>query len=235
MAFDFFKRLFCKKQDNHPEVPEKVEASVASSENKLFPATPQEYDKDLLELGNILCVAPDLISKSYRYAIVRVSLGCERETLINGLKVMQGGLTDAQYYEYARFVFSKYVSLQYKRDDKEFINDILETMGFLPNSCDGQGYDEIPGGNGDFGITATNPVPVNGIPMNKVYLSRLLTSDGLEIDWKRRGSRSVSNIEYPVDIYEITDSNGNKRPTIYISSYHPSTSNIPPKGYKFKS
>ena len=50
-------------------------------------------------------------------------------------------------------------------------------------------------------LKRSNPVPVNGIPMNKVYLSRLLTSDGFEIEWKRRGSRSVSNIEYPVDTF----------------------------------
>ena len=98
----------------------------------------------------------------------------------------------------------------------------------------GDNYDEIPEGKGEFGICISNPVPINGISANESYLKKLITSDGMTISWKRKGSGLAENIDKPIDIYSIIDSSGSERPTIYISPYHPSTSTKAPVGYKFK-
>ena len=118
--------------------------------------------------------------------------------------------------------------------DPEFIKQFLNAQGFLLDNYGGLKYDEIPGGYGEFGLSINNPVPVNGILSSDKYLSRLLTSDGLAIKWTRLGSSRADNIDNPIDIYDITDERGSKRDKIYISPYHPSTSNKAPKGYRLK-
>ena len=66
------------------------------------------------------------------------------------------------------------------------------------------------------------------------YLKRLLTSDGQGNKWSHLFNVGADNIDKPIDVYKIIDSRGVEKDSIYISSYHPSMSNLAPKGYKFK-
>jgi hypothetical protein len=50
--------------------------------------------------------------------------------------------------------------------------DFKREPSFSSNS--NGGYDEIPGTHGPFGIVSTNPIPVNGIIGEMVYLNRLM-------------------------------------------------------------
>ena len=92
--------------------------------------------------------------------------------------------------------------------------------------------DQIYGTTGEFGLEASNPVPVYGVPSNNVYLGRLRTLDGMPIKWERVGSMKQENIYEMIDNYNIFDSKGNKIANIYISPYHLRTSLKAPKGFK---
>jgi hypothetical protein len=91
---------------------------------------------------------------------------------------------------------------------------------------------EIQGAVGEYGLEVSNPVPVNGIAANNVYLGRLRTPDGMPIQWSRVGSTRHKDINKPIDNYDIFNSKGKKITNIYISPYHLHTSTRAPKGFK---
>ena len=96
---------------------------------------------------------------------------------------------------------------------------------------DGCESDEIPGGQGDFGFSVTNPIPTRTPIGSTSYLARLRSSDGAKVGYDRQGSTSASISEHPIDIYSITHPNGEHIATLYISPYHKRNSNKAPKGF----
>ncbi|MCF6365642.1 MAG: hypothetical protein L3J35_05505 [Bacteroidales bacterium] len=113
------------------------------------------------------------------------------------------------------------------------MKELMELMKLMSDeNPQGTDLDIIPEGFGEFGIEITNPVPVNSVFGSTVYLKRLITNDGNKIEFKRRGSMSVNNIENPIDAYIISVAK-EKIATIYISPYHKKISQKAPKGFKF--
>ena len=90
--------------------------------------------------------------------------------------------------------------------------------------------DEMPNGIGEFGLEATNPIPVNTVQGSKLYLAGLRAPDGSKVNNVRHGSLTVDNIEKPIDIYFITHENGDNIATIHISPYQAKNSKKAPKG-----
>jgi hypothetical protein len=106
----------------------------------------------------------------------------------------------------------------------EMVNDILDNPQVSTT-------DEISGGLGRFGYDKTNPIPIFGIPNNKVYLNHLRLKNGEKILWKRVGSTIVKKIELPVDVYEIFTLGKKKITTLYLSPYHLRTSMKAPEEF----
>lgn len=233
MAFNFLKKLF--GGGNSSGLPKELNVFMEQMQKDIFPNGISQQKQELEELANILGVPSSRISGTFSYACSRAFLGdCDKETLVTGIARHKDGLSDSQIEKFAKYVFTKLFKQKSGITDPEFIKQFLNAQGFLFDNYGGLKYDEIPGGYGEFGLSINNPVPVNGILSSEKYLSRLITSDGLSIKWNRLGSGGADNIDNPIDIYNITDEKGNKRSTIYISPYHPSTSNKTPKGYIFK-
>ena len=232
MAFGFLKKIFGGSPSNGSSELNKL---IDQIHKDVFPNGVHQQKQELEELANILGVPSARISGTFSYACSRAFIGnCDKETLVTGITRHDDGLSSAQIEKLARYVFTKLVKQKSGITDPAFIEAFLNAQGFLSDDYGGLKYDEIPGGYGEFGLSINNPVPVNGILSSDRYLNRLITSDGLAIKWNRLGSGGAENIENPIDIYNITDERGKKRETIYISPYHPSTSNKAPKGYKFK-
>ena len=197
--------------------------------NNIFPGGRAQVENEISELAQELDISADSLRGTYVYARTRVYLGGDRETLITGIKIHNSNLSEGQLNRFAKFVFRKFLLTRLDRSEWFLIDDHLKALGFV----DIQGeYDEIPGAIGEFGLDASNPVPVNGIPANEKYLQSLQSADGLSISWKRRGSLQVPGFQDPVDLYDVVDSNGRVLPPIYISPYHPKTSKKAPKGYR---
>lgn len=112
---------------------------------------------------------------------------------------------------------------------KETADLISMMINNNPQACKD---DVIPQGYGEFGLTATNPIPVYGIPENEDYLSKLRLQNGEKISWERVGSVSAENINKPIDKYLIQNRKGEKITYLYISPYHLNTSKKAPKGFK---
>ncbi|OCG61011.1 hypothetical protein [Gilliamella sp. Nev3-1] len=98
-----------------------------------------------------------------------------------------------------------------------------------PQACE---TNEIAQGFGEFGLSITNPIPVNSIQGIEDYLSHLRLDNGTKISWKRIGSTGADNISNIIDIYEIMTYKGETITDLYISPYHLKTSNKAPKGFK---
>jgi hypothetical protein len=112
------------------------------------------------------------------------------------------------------------------------INPLFHAM--LQLSADGTEADEIPGSVGEFGLTPTNPIPTVNVFGSQSYLDRLGTSDGRVVHHARRGSVVPERSKKPVDIYDLTDQQGNHLGTVYISPYHRKNSEKTPAGFCFR-
>jgi hypothetical protein len=87
--------------------------------------------------------------------------------------------------------------------------------------------DEVPDGEGEFGRSPTNPVPVNGYWGEKIYLSLLRLPDGQRLLSHRLGA--VGNA---VDVFECMTADGSHRDTLFLDLYHPRRSRRAPDGYQ---
>lgn len=132
------------------------------------------------------------------------------------------------YFDDSSFdIFYKY--LISKNPTAKFI----ETARILSNASNPNGTEkeEMPEGYGEFGLEATNPIPVNSIPDSYLYLSRLRTQNGSKITYTRIGSTHAPNIKELIDVYEVSV-NGNQIATIFICAYNKNTSSKAPKGFR---
>ena len=103
----------------------------------------------------------------------------------------------------------------------EVISDTLSQDG-----CD---TDAIPNGEGVFGLSSGNPIPVNGVIGIYDYLSRLYDESGHKVSYKRVGTTLNNLFKHPVDEFQINSAKGLE--TLYFSAYHKRTSRLSPSGY----
>lgn len=108
----------------------------------------------------------------------------------------------------------------------------LQSIGNIKDGCT---TDVIPGSYGEYGLCATNPIPVRGIVANEVYLNQIELENGDPIQWCRLGSTIANNINGCIDMYKITTLAGDNVCTLYISPYQNTISGIAPKGFRIKS
>lgn len=90
---------------------------------------------------------------------------------------------------------------------------------------DGVDADELPLGAGEFGRSKYNPIPVNGMIGELIYLSRLKTRHGQRLLYHRLGS--IGN----VDVFETVSIDGWEWDVLFLSMYHPRKSRKTPTGY----
>ena len=113
----------------------------------------------------------------------------------------------------------------------ESLNELLEVFAEGIQKG-GLSLDELPGGYGDFGLVATNPIPTCFATGSSQYLSQLRTADGKSVKFSRMGSFSAENFpDTPVDGYRIETASGEKLPNVYICMYHKRNSTKAPKGF----
>jgi hypothetical protein len=98
---------------------------------------------------------------------------------------------------------------------------------------DGENCDVVTCAVGEFGRSATNPIPVNGPAGEIKYLNRMKIEDGPSIIYHRIGSVTPSNLNRPVDVFEVVSVGGKHWDILYLDMYHPRRSVKAPKGYVF--
>jgi len=107
-----------------------------------------------------------------------------------------------------------------------------ELADFFGAACaDGVDADEMPGGTGEFGLDPDNPVPCHTVAGAYEYLGCLRTADGAPIQFDRIGSFDSSCSPMFVDGFSISDEDGRKLATIFISPYQRRNSGKAPKGF----
>ncbi|HVR65482.1 MAG TPA: hypothetical protein VMT98_02525, partial [Verrucomicrobiae bacterium] len=105
--------------------------------------------------------------------------------------------------------------------NKQLPDDFYDFIGLGPD-CD-----EIPGAFGEFGRTATNPVPVNSQMGELIYLSRLTTRAATPVLFHRLGC-----LKGEVDVFEVISEDGKYWDLLYLDMYYPRKSRTLPSGYR---
>ncbi|MEW6003147.1 MAG: hypothetical protein AB1638_10940, partial [Nitrospirota bacterium] len=105
----------------------------------------------------------------------------------------------------------------------------------LEKALSGEDCDKISGGFGDFGISPTNPIPVNRVVGEYKYLNRL-RFDGQRLMYHRLGPLKVKELGgLIVDVYEVVTMDGKHWDVLCFDFYHPRRSKAVPVGYIYSS
>lgn len=95
----------------------------------------------------------------------------------------------------------------------------------------GPDVDRLPDASGEFGRDPDNPIPVNGVFGELMYLSLLREADtGERLTFHKRGSREGRH--GPLDIYETVTLDGKKWDALLLAPHHPRRSRHAPEGYR---
>lgn len=95
--------------------------------------------------------------------------------------------------------------------------------------------DQIPRATGRFGLDATNPIPVNCVGGEIVYLNTLRARSGVGLLFHRVGSQRTSTHPEPVDEYEVVAVDASQWARLFFSFYYPRRSREVPEGFERKS
>lgn len=112
---------------------------------------------------------------------------------------------------------------------RSYLNDEAAQVNRLPEKFRTRivanvACDRTPGGEGQFGRTVTNPIPVNG-PLGQVIYLSALRANNQPILFHRLGSFSE------VDIFETVSADGAVWDLLFLSLYYPRRSRVAPQGY----
>ncbi len=95
----------------------------------------------------------------------------------------------------------------------------------------GLSCDELPGASGEFGRTASNPIPTNGPLGEVIYLSSLRTKSESPVMFHR--VRAEESAGGTIDVYDVLSLDGKVQETLFLSMYHPRKSRKVPRGYSY--
>jgi len=121
------------------------------------------------------------------------------------------------------------VALELFRDLREISQEVSDDP---PTNPLFEESDDFPGGNGPFGLCASNPIPVNGVEGEIVYLERLRTTNGQRVFFQRIGSVQTPNqLPAAVDEYEVLALDRSMGCRLFFSMYFPRRSRKAPQGF----
>jgi hypothetical protein len=110
--------------------------------------------------------------------------------------------------------------------------DQKELFNAMNAMCEtGVDADEMPNGTGEYGLTATNPIPCKTIFGSTAYLGRLRAADGAKVAYERIGSTQSFVSPHPIDLYRLKHPNGRNLSKVYISPYQKRISAKAPRGF----
>lgn len=112
-------------------------------------------------------------------------------------------------------------------DDDEYQNSLMDPAS-RRELMYGAAVDELPNAQGPFGMSPSNPIPVNGSIGELTYLSKLRTSTGERLLFHRLERVGT------IDAFEAVSWSGNEWYLLYLDMYHPRRSRKAPAGFIVK-
>lgn len=117
-----------------------------------------------------------------------------------------------------------------KRDIDSIMTQMPEGVRFALTAID-----QLPGVHGPFGLTPSNPIPVNGPIGESVYIFRLRGKSGKPFYYQRLGSMDSQEFSRKLDVYEVLSTDGLEWAILYFSMYHTRRSTKCPDDFHFVS
>lgn len=97
-----------------------------------------------------------------------------------------------------------------------------------------EGCDRIPGASGRFGYDITNPIPVNGVGGELVYLNTLRARSGVGLLYHRVRSTRTPGYSQPIDEFEVVATDASQWARLHFAMYHPRRTREVPEGFERK-
>ena len=222
--FDFF-RTKKKQQSELDDLMEKIKAQA-------FPGGTNQM-KDVVERHYSLFngrYTKDAIFQAMNYMaslIIVAEDKSARRVVDNG--VMHKGLLSR---EDAIILYKNLLRIQF--ESKTGIHNELAFDAFYTSIGNIEGNyvsNEMPGAYGEYGLTTSNPIPINGIPASYAYMDRLRQTNGNNVSYKRIGTFTSEITDEIIDGYKLYSDSGIELATIYICPYVNANPSKAPKGF----
>jgi len=158
----------------------------------------------------------DLPYTRFDYSSIESAMGIF-SVLFGGKKKSSAGLSSEVSQIFERI--AKFTT------DEDLQNSMHDPM-IKDQIVGGLDVDQLPHAIGEFGRSGENPIPVNGVLGELLYLSLLKTeNENRQLLFHRLGSVDT------LDVYETVSIDGSKWDILFFSLYHPRKSRIAPTGY----
>ena len=197
--------------------------------------SPVVYDELVETLRNITHSDCDgeVLKRVYYYQSTLLLVGSDKSkdrVVDSTMRHNEPGITEQIAGDIYEFVLKEYARRTFGNDDDHLMKMLNGSFGNVENNCTG---DVINGAYGPYGVSASNPIPVKGVPCSKLYLSHLRTLSGGIVNFERVCSLKSPVVDTPVDLYHLFDENKNKVGEGYLSAYQAITSTTPPEGFRY--
>lgn len=209
----------------------KEERLVDDIHKLIFPGGESDVTRDCERVNSITKgkIPPDKLRGfvSGCKALNRVSERCDAERFVPSfIQRAEGRITESEAYD--MYVYFEGEARYYDNITKQFGRGIpLEDTPWIYST--GTRMDEIPGGYGEYGLTATNPIPTVSARCSDHYLE-MLRYGGRPVQAHRVGSTKSDVTPGMVDMYRLS-CDGREIGTVYICPYHKKNSHKAPKGF----
>ncbi|MQF70575.1 hypothetical protein FIL92_01165 [SAR202 cluster bacterium AD-812-D07_MRT_10900m] len=115
--------------------------------------------------------------------------------------------------------FSPNIASPFDQDERDQLDEVradpmIQGIGMLGS------WDQVPDAAGPFG-SLQNPIPVNGVDGEVIYLNRLTTTSGARFFYHRVGSLRSSATGHQTDVFELASVDGSRWAFLVLSPYHP--------------
>ena len=185
---DFMEDASCVESSNEvepqPTVQETVE--VVARETPDETKSPAKLIDDLKNIAQGTCDI-ETLKRVYYYQSTLLIVGSDKSkarVIDSTMRRKDSGITEKIAGDIYDYVLKEYAKKTFGNDDDHLMEMLNASFGNVENNCNG---DVIKGTSGPYGVCATNPIPVRGIPSSESYLGHLRTMDGGKLTWKRLG------------------------------------------------
>ncbi len=217
------------KQDKN-----ELKGSFAKIQKEMFPKGRKDIDDGTNELLRILNNKIDfktaenifVLSSSICY-ISSMNNGFNKERLEQHLAPYAiQYFNDSSLSEFYKYLVSKSKRANDFNDFVEISRELSKSLRPATND-----NDEMPIGNGRFGLEMTNPILAISVADIYLYLDRLRTESGDKITYQRERKHSVPNFSAGVNEYSIF-LNDKQISKVFIYGWGKKTSSKAPEGFK---
>jgi len=127
------------------------------------------------------------------------------------------------------FIYEQMPELEKRDNDKKKMAQMIAEQAGA-----NKGLEELHIDDPEYGLVPEKPIFTAGIDEEYDFATRLISSDGRELEYERMGSRFSKGAATLIDIFSFTYADGSPKGSVYLCMYSDKTSTKAPQGFELR-